>query len=116
MTIDEKLEIIETRFDVVLLPYQRILLTNWLKMTDKERDEQVIKSVRNFYACRRPISLRDYWPVSLYHNSYLKYRKERTIMGKYGTTGITNSNANAEAIKINQRRHAKGLRWSVEIK
>ena len=36
-------------------------------------------------------------------------------MGKYGTTGITNSNANAEAIKINQRRHAKGLRWSVEI-
>lgn len=97
MNIDEKLKILETRFDVVLLPYQRILLMNWLKTTKEERDEQIIN-----YACRRPISLRDYWPVSLYSNSY------------YGTTGITNSNANTEAIKINQRRHAKGLRWSVE--
>jgi len=104
MNIDEMLEVLETRFDVVLLPYQRIFLTNWLKMTKEKRDKDVINKVRNFYACRRPISLRDYWPVSLYRNSY------------YGTTGITNSNANAEAMKINQRRHAKGLRWSVETK
>jgi len=104
MDIDEMLKILETRFDVVLLPYQRIFLTNWLKMTKEERDEDVINKVRSFYACRRPVSLRDYWPVNLYHNSY------------YGTTGITNSNANAEAIKINQRRHAKGLKWSVETK
>ena len=104
MNIDEMLEVLETRHDVVLLPYQRIFLMNWLKMTKEERDKDVINKVRSFYACRRPISLRDYWPVSLYHNSY------------YGTTGITNSNANAEAIKINQRRHAKGLRWSVETK
>ena len=80
------------------------MLFNWLNMTEEERDEDAINKVRNFYACRRPISLRDYWPVSLYSNSY------------YGTTGITNRNANAEAIKINQRRHVKGLRWSVEIK
>lgn len=104
MNIEEKLKILETRYDVVLLPYQQQMLLRWLNMTDKERDEDIINKVRNFYACRRPISLRDYWPVSLYNNSY------------YGTTGITNSNANAEAIKINQRRHAKGLRWSVEIK
>lgn len=94
MNIEEKLKILETRYDVVLFPYQQQMLLKWLNMTKEERDEQIIKSVRNFYACRRPISLRDYWPVSLYHNS----------------------NANAEAIKINQRRHAKGLRWSVEIK
>lgn len=99
MTIEEKLKILETRHDVILLPYQRILLMNWLKMTKEERDKQIIN-----YACRRPVYSRDYWPVSLYRNSY------------YGTTGITNSNANAEAIKINQRRHAKGLKWSVEIK
>lgn len=104
MTIDEKLKIFETRYDVVLLSYQRIFLMNWLKMTKEERDKDIINKVRSFYACRRPISLRDYWPVSLYSNSY------------YGTTGITNSNANAEAIKINQRRHAKGLKWSVETK
>ena len=102
MTIEEKLKILETRYDVILFPYQQRMLFNWLNMTEKERDEDIIKKVRSFYACRRPISLRDYWPVSLYSNSY------------YGTTGITNSNANAEAIKINQRRHAKGLRWSVE--
>ena len=102
MTIEEKLKMLETRRDVVLLPYQQQMLLRWLNMTDKERDEDIINKVRSFYACRRPISLRDYWPVSLYSNSY------------YGTTGITNSNANAEAIKINQRRHAKGLRWSVE--
>ncbi len=104
MTIEEKLKILETRYDVILFPYQQRMLLNWLNMTDEERDEDVINKVRNFYACRRPISLRDYWPVSLYSNSY------------YGTTGITNSNANAEAIKINQKRHAKGLKWSVEIK
>lgn len=102
--VEEWFKILETRYDVVLLPYQQQMLLKWLNMTDKERDEEVVRSVRNFYACRRPIFLRDYWPVSLYHNSY------------YGTTGITNSNANAEAININQRRHAKGLRWSVEIK
>ena len=104
MTIEEKLKILETRFDVVLLPYQQQMLLRWLNMSEKERDEQIIKSVRSFYTCRRPISLRDYWPVSLYSNSY------------YGTTGITNNNANAEAIKINQRRRVKGLRWSVETK
>jgi hypothetical protein len=104
MTIEEKLKILETRYDVILFPYQQRMLLNWLNMTEEERDEDVINKVRNFYACRRPISLRDYWPVSLYSNSY------------YGTTAITNSNANAEAIKINQRRHAKGLRWSVEMK
>lgn len=104
MNIDEKLKILETRYDVVLFPYQQQMLLRWLNMTEEERDKDIINKVRNFYACRRPISLRDYWPVSLYHNSY------------YGTTGITNSNANAEAIKINQRRHAKDLRWSVEIK
>ena len=105
MTIDEKLEMLETRCDVVLLPYQRILLTNWLKMTEEERDERV-KAVGSFYACRRHISLRDYWPISLYSNSYY---------GTTGTAGITNNNANAEAIKINQRRHIKGLKWSVEV-
>ena len=94
MNIDEILKMLETRHDVILFPYQQQMLLRWLNMTDKERDEQIIKYVRNFYACRRPISLRDYWPVSLY----------------------CNSNANSEAIKINQRRHAKGLRWSVEIK
>ena len=104
MTIDEKFKILETRHDVVLLPYQKQMLLRWLNMTEKERDEDIINKVRSFYACRRPLSLRNYWPVSLYHNSY------------YGTTGIVNSNANAEAIKINQRRHTKGLRWSVEIK
>ena len=104
MNIDEILKMLETRYDVVLFPYQQQMLLKWLNMIKEERDEQIIKYVRNFYACRRPISLRDYWPVSLYNNSY------------YGTTGITNSNANAEAIKINQRRHAKGLKWSVEIK
>ena len=102
--VEEWFKILETRYDVVLLPSQKIFLMNWLKMTKEERDEDAINRVRSFYACRRPISLRDYWPVSLYSNSY------------YGTTGITNSNANAEAIKINQRRHAKGLKWSVEIK
>lgn len=104
MNIEEKLKMLETRHDVVLFPYQQRMLLNWLSMTDKERDEDIINKVRSFYACRRPISLRDYWPVSLYSNSY------------YGTTGITNNNANTEAIKINQRRHAKGLKWSVEIK
>ena len=104
MTIEEKLKILETRYDVVLFPYQQRMLLKWLNMTEEERDKDIINKVINFYACRRPISLRDYWPVSLYNNSY------------YGTTGITNNNANAEAIKINQRRHAKGLRWSVEIK
>ena len=104
MNIEEMLKMLETRYDVVLFPYQQQMLLRWLNMTKEERDEQTIKYVRNFYACRRPISLRDYWPVSLYRNGY------------YGTTGITNSNGNAEAIKINQRRHAKGLRWSAEIK
>ena len=104
MTIDEKLKIVESRMCTtpIMSNYQKELLIKWLHMTDKERDEQIIKSVRNFYACRRPVSIRDYWPVSL-TNSY------------YGTTVITNSNANAEAIKINQRRRAKGLRWSVEV-
>lgn len=104
MTIEEKLKMLETRHDVVLFPYQQQMLLRWLNMTEEERDKDIINKVRSFYACRRPLSLRDYWPVSLYHNGY------------YGTTGITNDNANAEAIKINQRRHAKGLRWSVEIK
>ena len=104
MNIDEMLEVLETRYDVVLLPYQKQMLLKWLNMTKEERDKDIINKVRSFYACRRPLSLRDYWPVSLYSNGY------------YGTTGITNSNANAEAIKINQRRHDKGLRWSVEIK
>jgi len=107
MNIDEMLKILETRYDVVLLPYQEQMLLRWLNMTEEERDEDIINNVRSFYACRRPISLRDYWPVSLYHNSYY---------GATGTAGITNSNANAEAIKINQRRHYKGLKWSVEIK
>ena len=103
--VEEWFKILETRYDVVLLPYQQQMLLRWLNMTKEERDkENIINKVRSFYVCRRPISLRDYWPVSLYNNSY------------YGTTGITNNNANAEAIKINQRRHAKGLRWSVEIK
>ena len=99
MNIDEMLKILESRncTTPIMTNYQRQLLIKWLKMTKEERDKQIIN-----YACRRPISLRDYWPVSLYSNSY------------YGATGITNSNANAEAIKINQRRHAKGLRWSVE--
>ena len=100
--VEEWFKILETRYDVVLLPYQQQMLLRWLNMTKEERDkENIINKVRSFYVCRRPISLRDYWPVSLYNNSYY---------------GITNSNANAEAIKINQRRHAKGLRWSVEIK
>ena len=105
MNIDEKLKWVEELHgEPIIFPYQQQFLIKWLHMTNKERDEEIIKCVRNFYACRRPLSLRDYWPVSLYNNSY------------YGTTGIANSNANAEAIKINQRRRAKGLRWSVEIK
>ena len=106
MNIDEKLKWVEELHGEpipIMFTHQRQMLLKWLNMTEKERDEEIIKYVRNFYACRRPLSLRDYWPVSLYNNSY------------YGTTGITNSNANAEAIKINQRRRAKGLRWSVEI-
>ena len=107
MNIDEKLKWVEDLHGEpipIMFTHQKQMLLKWLNMTDKERDEEIIKCVRNFYACRRPISLRDYWPVSLCRNSY------------YGTTGIANNNANAEAIKINQRRRAKGLRWSVEIK
>ena len=105
MTIDEKLKWVEELHGEpipIMFTHQRQMLLKWLNMTKEERDEEIIKSVRNFYACRRPISIRDYWPVSLYSNSY------------YGTTGITNNNANAEAIKINQKRRAEGLRWSVE--
>jgi len=102
VTIDEKLKWVEELHgEPIIFPYQQQMLLKWLNMTEKERDEEIIKSVRNFYACRRPVSYGDYWPVSL------------TNTTRYG---ITNSNANAEAIKINQRRRAKGLRWSVEIK
>ena len=104
MNIDEILKILETRYDVILLPYQRIFLTNWLKMTKEERDKDAINRVRSFYACRRPLSLRDYWPVSL-----TKYCCCETKAGKH-------EELNKEAFDINQRRRAKGLRWSVEIK
>jgi len=104
MNIDEMLEILETRHDVVLLPYQKQMLLRWLKMTKEERDEDAINRVRSFYACRRPLSLRDYWPVSL-----TKYCCCETKAGKH-------EELNKEAFDINQRRHAKGLKWSVEIK
>ena len=62
MTIDEKLEIIESRMCMtpIMTNYQRQLLINWLNMTEEERDKDIINKVRSFYACRRPISLRDY--------------------------------------------------------
>jgi len=102
--VEEWFKILETRYDVVLLPYQKILLMNWLKMTKEERDKDIINKVRSFYACRRPLSLRDYWPVSL-----TKYCCCETKAGKH-------EELNKEAFDINQRRRAKGLRWSVEIK
>ena len=75
------------------------MLLRWLNMSEKERDEQIIN-----YVCRRPIPLRDYWPVSL-----TKYCCCETKAGKH-------EELNKEAFDINQRRRAKGLKWSVEIK
>lgn len=55
--------------------------------------------------CRRPLSLRDYWPVSLTN----KYCCCETELGKH-------EELNKEAFDINQRRRAKGFKWSAEIK
>jgi len=107
MTIDEKLKWVEELHGEpipIMFTHQRQMLLKWLNMTDKERDETIIKSVRNFYACRRPVLYGDYWPVSL-----TKYCCCETKAGKH-------EELNKEAFDINQRRRAKGLKWSVEIK
>jgi len=102
--VEEWFKILEASHDLILFPYQKQMLLNWLNMTNEERDKDIINKVRTFYACRRPISLRDYWPVSL-----TKYCCCETKAGKH-------EELNKEAFDINQRRRVKGLKWSVEIK